>query len=97
MNAIQVSLYLLAFVLCISSTRLTSNTARGTPPRFFLENIAKDEVENLRKLRGIKFDWGRYNPTFAHVQSNRELTRELDDLGIEREAEEYRGLPWDEY
>jgi hypothetical protein len=65
--------------------------------RFFLENIAKDEVENLRKLRGIKFDWGRYDPTYAHVHSNRELTRELDELGIDHEAEEYRGLPWDKY
>jgi hypothetical protein len=46
---------------------------------------------------GIKFDWGRYDPTFAHVHSNRELTRELDELGIEHEAEEYRGLPWDKY
>lgn len=64
---------------------------------FFLENIAKDEVMNLRKLRGIKFDWGRYDPTFAHVHSNRELTRELDELGIEHEAEEFRGLPWDKY
>jgi hypothetical protein len=64
---------------------------------FFLENIAAQERENLRKLRGIKFDWGRYDPTYAHVHSNRELTRDLDELGIEHEAEEYRGLPWDKY
>jgi hypothetical protein len=64
---------------------------------FFLENIAAQERENLRKLRGIKFDWGRYDPTYAHVHSNREFTRDLDELGIEHEAEEYRGLPWDKY
>ncbi|HTU67659.1 MAG TPA: alpha/beta hydrolase-fold protein [Steroidobacteraceae bacterium] len=65
--------------------------------RFFLEKIAAQERENVLKLRGIKFDWGRYDPTFAHVHSNRELTRELDELGVEHEAEEYRGLPWDKY
>ncbi len=64
---------------------------------FFLENIAAQERENLLKLRGIKFDWGRYDPTYAHVHSNREFTRDLDELGIEHEAEEYRGLPWDKY
>lgn len=64
---------------------------------FFLENIAEQERDNLRKLRGIKFDWGRYDPTYAHVHSNREFTRDLDELGIEHEAEEYRGLPWDKY
>ena len=65
--------------------------------RFFLEKIAEQERANLPKLRGIKFDWGRYDPTYAHVHSNRELTRELDELGVEHEAEEYRGLPWDKY
>jgi len=64
---------------------------------FFLENIAAQERDNLRKLRGIKFDWGRYDPTYAHVHSNREFTRDLDELGIEHEAEEFRGLPWDKY
>lgn len=64
---------------------------------FFLENIARQERENLARLRAIKFDWGRYDPTYAHVHSNRELTRDLDELGIEHEAEEFRGLPWDKY
>lgn len=30
----------------------------------------------------------------THVHSNRGLTRELDELGIEHEAGEFRGLPW---
>lgn len=64
---------------------------------FFLENIAAQERDNLRKLRGIKFDWGRYDPTYAHVHSNREFTRDLDELGIDHEAEEFRGTPWDKY
>ena len=64
---------------------------------FFLENIAAQERDKLPKLRGIKFDWGRYDPTYAHVHSNREFTRDLDELGIDHEAEEFRGTPWDEY
>ncbi len=64
---------------------------------FFLENIAAQERDKLAKLRGIKFDWGRYDPTYAHVHSNREFTRDLDELGIKHEAEEFRGTPWDEY
>ena len=73
------------------------DNVRRVEAGFFLENIAAQERDNLRKLRGIKFDWGRYDPTYAHVHSNREFTRDLDELGIEHEAEEYRGLPWDKY
>jgi hypothetical protein len=65
--------------------------------RFFLENIATEHVEKVRQLRGIKFDWGRYDPNPDHVFSNHAFTLKLDDLGIEHEAEEYRGLPWDKY
>jgi len=65
--------------------------------RFFLENIATDNVEKVRQLRAIKFDWGRYDPNPDHVFSNQAFTLKLDDLGIEHEAEEYRGLPWDKY
>lgn len=65
--------------------------------RFFLEEIAVQERANLRKLRGIKFDWGRYDPNPDHVFSNVVLSRKLDELGIEHFADEYRGLPWDKY
>jgi hypothetical protein len=73
------------------------DNVRKVESGFFLENIAAQERDNLRKLRGIKFDWGRYDPTYAHVHSNREFTRDLDELDIEHEAEEFRGLPWDKY
>jgi putative esterase len=65
--------------------------------RFFLEEIAQQEHANLARLRGIKFDWGRYDPNPDHVHSNLIFTRKLDELGIEHEAEEFRGLPWDKY
>jgi hypothetical protein len=65
--------------------------------RFSLENVAASNPGNLKRLRGIKFDWGRYDPNPDHVVANQAFTRRLDDLGIEHEAEEFRGLPWDKY
>ena len=65
--------------------------------RFLLEKTAADNLGKLAKLRGIKFDWGRYDPNQDHVYANQAFTRKLDELGIEHEADEYRGLPWDKY
>jgi len=65
--------------------------------RFMLENIAAENVDKLRQLRGVSFDWGRYDPNLDHVYANQAFTRKLDDLGIEHFADEYRGLPWDKY
>lgn len=65
--------------------------------RFFLEEIAEQERANLGKLRGISFDWGRYDPNPDHVHSNVIFSRKLDELGIEHFADEFRGLPWDKY
>ena len=65
--------------------------------RFMLEKVVVDNLDKVRALRGIKFDWGRYDPNQDHVYANQAFTRKLDELGIEHEAEEYRGLPWDKY
>jgi pimeloyl-ACP methyl ester carboxylesterase len=65
--------------------------------RFMLEKVVVDQLDKVRALRGIKFDWGRYDPNQDHVYANQAFTRKLDELGIEHEAEEYRGLPWDKY
>jgi putative esterase len=65
--------------------------------RFSLEYVAIENRTNLLKLRGIKFDWGRYDPNQDHVYANQSFTRKLDELGIEHFADEYRGLPWDKY
>lgn len=62
---------------------------------FLLEETLEEAAENLRSLRGFAFDWGRFDPTPAHVYSNQAFSRRLEDLGIEHEAEEYRGNPWD--
>jgi hypothetical protein len=65
--------------------------------RFLLEQTAANNVSRIGQLRGIKFDWGRYDPNQDHVYANQAFTRKLDELGIEHEADEYRGLPWDKY
>lgn len=46
---------------------------------------------NLRKLKAVAFDWARFDPTYAHVDSNREFSRKLSDVGVVHEAEEYAG------
>ena len=65
--------------------------------RFMLEKVVIDNLDKVRALRGIKFDWGRYDPNQDHVYAAQAFTRKLDELGIEHEAEEFRGLPWDKY
>jgi enterochelin esterase-like enzyme len=61
---------------------------------FHLEESLLESAANLKTMRGIAFDWARYDGNYDHIHSARVLSRELDDLGIEHEAEEYRGNPW---
>ena len=62
---------------------------------FLLDGTLPESAANLRTLRGLALDWGRFDTTQAHVISNRQFSRMLDDLGVEHEAEEYRGGPFD--
>jgi hypothetical protein len=61
---------------------------------FLLDDTLVDAAAALRTMRGLAFDWGRFDTTQAHVTSNRLFSRKLEDLAIEHEAEEYRGDPW---
>jgi enterochelin esterase-like enzyme len=61
---------------------------------FLLDQKLRERAANLRKMRGIGFDWARYDPNYDHVYANQQFTLKLDELGIEHEAEEYRGDPW---
>jgi esterase/lipase superfamily enzyme len=63
--------------------------------RFHLDQLLRDYADDLRKMRGIAFDWGRYDTTQGHVYSNQAFTRLLDQLGIEHIAEEYNGGAYD--
>ena len=62
---------------------------------FLLDRLVMDKAAALQQMRGIKMDWGRFDPTRAHVESNQALTRTLLDLGVEHEAEEYNGVIWE--
>ena len=61
---------------------------------FLLDETLAAAAPALRTMRGLAFDWGRFDTTQAHVLSNRQFSRKLEDLGVEHEAEEYRGDPW---
>jgi S-formylglutathione hydrolase FrmB len=61
---------------------------------FLLDESLVAAAPALRTMRGLAFDWGRFDTTQAHVISNRQFSRKLEDLGVEHEAEEYRGDPW---
>jgi Putative esterase len=58
---------------------------------FFLESLIPQYAENLKSLRGFKFDWARSDENFDHVYSNQAYTHKLNEFGIAHEAEEYNG------
>jgi S-formylglutathione hydrolase FrmB len=61
---------------------------------FLLDETLTESAPALRTMRGLAFDWGRFDTTTAHVHSNRQFSRKLEDFGVEHEAEEYRGDPF---
>jgi hypothetical protein len=67
------------------------NNLKTLESRFHLDKLLRQYEDNLRKIRAIAFDWGRYDRTQSHVYSNQAFTRTLDQLGIEHIAEEYNG------
>jgi enterochelin esterase-like enzyme len=58
---------------------------------FLLESQIAEYADNLRSLRGFKFDWGRGDTNQDHVYSNQAFTHKLNEFGIPHEAEEYNG------
>ena len=79
-----------------SSGHLTVNTENMVKVQhgFMLDFTLSEYAGELKKLRAIAFDWARDDGNYDHVYANRLFTRDLDDLGIQHEAEEYRGTPW---
>lgn len=61
---------------------------------FHLEETLNETYKDLKSLRGLAFDWARFDGNFDHIHAARAFTRNLEDLGVEHEAEEYRGTPW---
>ena len=74
--------------------RLNPDRVQAMQKSFLLDGTLAEAAPALRTLRGLAFDWGRFDTTQAHVTSNRQFSRLLEDLGVEHEAEEYRGDPW---
>lgn len=70
---------------------LNVNNVKKLNTAFLLDELLRQYEDNLRKIRAIAFDWGRYDRTQGHVYSNQAFTRMLDQLGIEHTAEEYNG------
>jgi hypothetical protein len=59
---------------------------------FFLESMIPQYADNLKSLRGLKFDWARNDSNQDHVYSNQAFTHKLNEFGIHHEAEEYNGV-----
>lgn len=86
---------------CDFYTEMNAGKAAYNPDRamamqksFLLDETLAQSAAALRSMRGLALDWGRFDTTQAHVVSNRQFSRKLEDSGVEHEAEEYRGDPW---
>jgi len=58
---------------------------------FLLDRLLPAHANDLKGLRGLMFDWGRFDGNADHVVSNRAFAGLLEELGVPNEAEEYRG------
>lgn len=58
---------------------------------FYLETMIPRYADNLKSLRGFKFDWSRRDANFDHIFANQAFTRKLNEYGIDHGAEEYNG------
>jgi Putative esterase len=59
---------------------------------FLLETMIGKYADNLKSLRGFRFDWARNDGNHDHVYSNQAFTHKLNEFGIRHEAEEYNGV-----
>jgi hypothetical protein len=58
---------------------------------FSLSALLPAYAENLKTLRGFKFDWGRADPIVDHVYGSQAFAHLLDEYGVPHEAEEHGG------
>jgi Putative esterase len=73
---------------------INSDNIQKAKAGFHLEETLNEAAANLKTMRGIAFDWGRFDGNQDHVVANRVFSRRLEDLGVEHEAEEYAGDPF---
>jgi pimeloyl-ACP methyl ester carboxylesterase len=74
--------------------KLDPEKTAKTQATFLLDRMLPESAAHLRSMHGIAFDWARYDSNQDHVLAARAFSIKLDDLGIEHEAEEYRGDPF---
>lgn len=75
---------------------LQADYAKELMNGFLIDHQIEKYSANLSKLKGLAFDWSRYDPITDHVYGSQSLSRTLDSFGIDHEAEEYRGVYWEE-
>lgn len=85
----------LAYELVDGTPRFHAGHTQRLWHNFLLDHVLREKADSLRQMRGIKFDWARFDPTQAHVISNRAFSRQLADYGIAHEAEEFNGVLWE--
>jgi len=59
--------------------------------RFGLMGLLPRYSENLKQLRGFKFDWGRQDPIADHIAGAQTFSNRLVEFGVPHEAEEHAG------
>lgn len=85
------------FIVELENGELVPNqeTIRRLFNTFHLADLVPHHAENLKKLRGIGYDWGRNDANQAHVYGARKLTTLMQNYGLEPIAVEHGGHGWD--
>lgn len=97
-SAVQGAVSIEALPVCFSPARHLRNSPSHMDRfrnNFYLETMIPQFADNLKSLRGFKFDWTRNDANYDHVYANQALTRKLNEFGVAHGAEEYTG-PFDE-
>lgn len=58
---------------------------------FSLTELLPAYADNLKTLRGLKFDWGRQDPVTDHIYGAQAFSNRLVEFGVPHEAEEHGG------
>jgi len=74
------------------SLEIDSAVTERLRDNFLLETMIGKYADNLKSLRGLRFDWARNDGNQDHVYANQAFTHKLNEFGIAHEAEEYNGV-----
>jgi len=74
------------------TVEIDSEVTERLRDNFLLETMIGKYADNLKSLRGLRFDWARNDGNQDHVYANQAFTHKLNEFGIPHEAEEYNGV-----